>query len=142
MSLKAQEEASEAKAKKKKKKKKTTKKEKEVIAPEISSFLRNYILKEGENVDMKCRLEEEIEEGDVEVTWTFNDKVITNSDRIQTSFDGTFAKIFIACCKMEDMGKYKCHFKNDKGEDSTEGKVTVKPAPKAEAPKEKTPEPE
>merc|ERR1712045_183936 len=84
MSLKAQEEASEAKAKKKKKKKKTTKKEKEVIAPEISSFLRNYILKEGENVDMKCRLEEEIEEGDVEVTWTFNDKVITSSDRIQT----------------------------------------------------------
>merc|ERR1712223_2335030 len=67
---------------------------------------------------------------------------ITNSDRIQTSFDGPFAKIFIACCKMEDMGKYKCHCKNDKGEDSTEGKVTVKPAPKAEAPKEKTPEPE
>merc|ERR1712025_1349494 len=139
MSLKAQEEAAESKAKKKKKKKKTTVKKKEIIAPEISSFLRNQILKEGENIDMKCRLDEEIEEGDVEITWSFNDKVITNSDRIQTSFDGTFAKIFIACCKMEDMGKYKCHFKNEKGEDSTEGKVTVKPAPKAEAPKEPSP---
>ena len=69
---------------------------KEIIAPEISSFLRNYIIKEGENVDMKCRLEEEIEEGDVEVTWTFNDKVIESSDRVQITYDGTFAKLFIA----------------------------------------------
>merc|ERR1711953_1173102 len=83
MSLKAQEEAAESKAKKKKKKKKKTVEKKELIAPEISSFLRNQILKEGENIDMKCRLDEEIEEGDVEVTWSFNDKVITNSDRIQ-----------------------------------------------------------
>ena len=28
---------------------------------------------------------------------------------------------------MEDMGQYKVHFKNDKGEDETSGKVTVKP---------------
>merc|ERR1711953_1082625 len=83
MSLKAQEEAAESKAKKKKKKKKKAVEKKELIAPEISSFLRNQILKEGENIDMKCRLDEEIEEGDVEVTWSFNDKVITNSDRIQ-----------------------------------------------------------
>merc|ERR1739842_289553 len=45
----------------------------------------------------------------------------------------------IACCKMEDMGQYKVHFKNDKGEDETSGKVTVKPAPKTEAPKEPSP---
>ena len=45
---------------------------------------------------MKCRLEEEIEEGDVEVTWTFNDKVIESSDRVQITYDGTFAKLFIA----------------------------------------------
>merc|ERR1712048_76064 len=139
MSLKAQEEAAETKAKKKKKKKKKTVEKKELIAPEISSFLRNYILKEGENIDMKCRLEEEIEEGDVEVTWTHNEKVITSSDRVQITFDGTFAKLFVACCKMEDMGSYKCSFKNAKGEDSTQGKVTVKPAPKTEAPKEPSP---
>merc|ERR1711936_794781 len=129
----------ESKAKKKKKKKKKTVEKKELIAPEISSFLRNQILKEGENIDMKCRLDEEIEEGDVEVTWYFNDKVIENSDRIQITYDGTFAKLFIACCKMTDMGQYKCHLKNSKGEDETQGKVTVKPAPKAEAPKEPSP---
>ena len=28
---------------------------------------------------------------------------------------------------MRDMGSYKCHFKNAKGEDETTGKVTVKP---------------
>merc|ERR1712228_153658 len=50
-----------------------------------------------------------------------------------------FAKIFIACCKMEDMGSYKCSFKNAKGEDSTQGKVTVKPAPKTEEKKEPSP---
>merc|ERR1739842_33070 len=55
------------------------------------------------------------------------------------TYDGTFAKLFIACCKMTDMGQYKCHFKNSKGEDETQGKVTVKPAPKAEAPKEPSP---
>lgn len=125
MSLQAQEEA-EAKKKKKKKKKKTVEK-KELLAPEISSFLRNLILKEGENIDMKCRLEEEIEEGDVTITWSFNDKPIEQSDRLQYTFDGTFAKLFIACCTMEDAGKYECHFKNEKGEDSTSGKVTVKP---------------
>merc|ERR1711862_763867 len=95
-------------------KKKKKVKKKEIIAPEISSFLRNYIIKEGENVDMKCRLEEEIEEGDVEVTWTFNDKVIESSDRVQITYDGTFAKLFIACCKMEDMGQYKCPSKTQR----------------------------
>merc|ERR1711963_470156 len=82
MSLQAQEEA-EAKKKKKKKKKEE---KKDLIAPEISSFLRNQILKEGENIEMKCRLEEEIEEGDVTVTWYFNEEVFTESDRVQQTF--------------------------------------------------------
>merc|ERR1711963_763330 len=136
MSLQAQEEA-EAKKKKKKKKKEE---KKDLIAPEISSFLRNQILKEGENIEMKCRLEEEIEEGDVTVTWYFNEEVFTESDRVQQTFDGTFAKLFIASCTTKDQGSYKCHFKNDKGEDSTQGKVTVKPAPKA-VEEEASPEP-
>merc|ERR1712083_562325 len=142
MSLKAQEEAAETKAKKKKKKKKKTVEKKDLIAPEISSFLRNYILKEGEKIDIKCRLEEEIEEGDVEVTWTFNDKVITSDDRYDITFDGTFAKLYVEHCEMRDMGSYKCHFKNSKGEDETTGKVTVKPEAKKEEKKEPTPEPE
>merc|ERR1711963_1320061 len=50
MSLQAQEEAEAKKKKKKKKKKKEEKKD--LIAPEISSFLRNQILKEGENIEM------------------------------------------------------------------------------------------
>ena len=37
----------------KKKKKKKTVKKKEVIKPEISSFLKNQILKEGENIGEK-----------------------------------------------------------------------------------------
>merc|ERR1712129_32569 len=128
MSLKAQEDAAESKAKKKKKKKKKVEK-KDIIAPEISSFLRNYILKEGEKIDIKCRLEEEIEEGDVEVTWTVNDKVVTTDGRIEITFDGTFAKFYVEHCEMRDMGSYKCHFKNTTGEDETTGKVTVKPEP-------------
>merc|ERR1711971_1409485 len=99
MSLKAQEDAAESKAKKKKKKKKKVEK-KDIIAPEISSFLRNYILKEGEKIDIKCRLEEEIEEGDVEVTWTINDKVVTSDDRCEITFDGTFAKYYVEHCEM------------------------------------------
>ena len=55
LSLQAQEDAEKARAKKKKKKKPKTAK-KEVIKPEISSFLKNQIIKEGENIEMKCRL--------------------------------------------------------------------------------------
>ena len=51
LSLQAQDDQAEKKAKKKKKKK--TVKKKEVIKPEISSFLKNQILKEGENIGEK-----------------------------------------------------------------------------------------
>merc|ERR1712066_369810 len=44
MSLQAQEEAEQ-------KKKKKTAEKREILAPEISSFLRNLILKEGENIE-------------------------------------------------------------------------------------------
>lgn len=125
ISLQTQEEADAKKKKKKKKKVKVEKKE--IIAPEISSFLKNLILKEGENIEMKCRLEEEMEEADVTVTWFFNDTAMTNSERVETSFDGIFAKLFVASCKMADAGQYKVQFKNEKGEDETAGKVTVKP---------------
>ena len=45
---------------------------------------------------MKCRLDEEIDVEDVTVTWLFNDKEFTESDRVQITFDGTYAKVFIA----------------------------------------------
>ena len=45
---------------------------------------------------MKCRLDEEIDVEDVTVTWFFNDKEFTESDRVQITFDGTYAKVFIA----------------------------------------------
>ena len=54
LSLQAQDDQAEKKAKKKKKKK--TVKKKEVIKPEISSFLKNQILKEGENIGEKLPL--------------------------------------------------------------------------------------
>ena len=103
-------------------------------------------MKEGENIEMKCRLEEEIDESDVTVSWFFKDEPLTQGDRVQLTFDGIFAKIFVAgywcyfyfskivsyfyifsSVTMADAGAYKCHFKNAKGEDSTQGKVTVKP---------------
>merc|ERR1712111_308022 len=49
-------------------------KEKEVIKPEISSFLKNFIKKEGESLEFKCRLEEDYEEGEVKMQWYFNDQ--------------------------------------------------------------------
>ena len=139
----------------KKKKKKVVKKkkkkevEKEVIKPEISSFLKNFvsihqeikhqdacylkylqIKKEGESLEFKCRLEEDYEEGDIKMTWYFNDQVIEASDKYMIPFDGTYATLFIASCVMEDMGEYKCHFENSAGTDETTGKVTVKPVSK------------
>merc|ERR1712038_2252719 len=123
------------------KKKKKKEVEKEVIKPEISSFLKNFIKKEGESLEFKCRLEEDYEEGDIKMTWYFNDQVIEASDKYMITFDGTYATLFIASCVMEDMGEYKCPFENSAGTDETTGKVTVKPKP-VEKPKEKPKEDE
>merc|ERR1711872_1189828 len=74
-SVSAATEETSVKKKKKKvvKKKKKKEAEKEIPKPELSSYLKNFIKKEGESIEMKCRLEEEYEEGDVKKTWFFND---------------------------------------------------------------------
>merc|ERR1712083_1116301 len=113
--------------------------EKEIPKPELSSYLKNFIKKEGESIEMKCRLEEEYEEGDVEMKWYFNDTLIESSDRCMITFDGTYAALFIASCTMEDMGAFKVVFSNKSGSDETTGKVTVKPDEKKKK-EEKKPE--
>merc|ERR1712048_481846 len=139
----ATEDTSVKKKKKKviKKTKKKKEKEKEVIKPEISSFLKNFIKKEGESLEFKCRLEEDYEEGDIKMTWYFNDQVIEASDKYMITFDGTYATLFIASCVMEDMGEYKCFFENSAGTDETTGKVTVKPDENKKKNEETKPEP-
>merc|ERR1712121_465940 len=119
----------------KKKKKKVVKKkkkkegEKVIPKPELSSYLKNFIKKEGESIEMKCRLEEEYEEGDVKMTWFFNDVEIQSDEKYMITFDGTYATLFIASCTMEDMGNFKVLFENKSGSDESTGKVTVKPKP-------------
>ena len=88
------------------------------------------IKKEGESLEFKCRLEEDYEEGEVKMTWHFNDQEIEASERYMITFDGTYATLFIASCVMEDMGEYKVVFENSAGTDETTGKVTVKPVSK------------
>merc|ERR1712064_184250 len=121
-------EADGVKKKKKKivKKKKKKEEKKEIKKPELSSYLRSLIAKEGESIDLKCRLEEEMEEGECKVQWFFNDTEVEDGEEFVLTFDGTYAKLFIARCKMEHMGKFKCVFSNEAGSDETEGKVTVK----------------
>merc|ERR1739840_33734 len=89
------------------KKKKKKEEEKVIPKPELSSYLKNFIKKEGESIEMKCRLEEEYEDGDVKMTWFFNDAEIESNDKYMITFDGTYATLFIASCTMEDMGSFK-----------------------------------
>merc|ERR1711915_176098 len=130
-SVSAATEETSVKKKKKKvvKKKKKKEVEKEIPKPELSSYLKNFIKKEGESIEMKCRLEEEYEEGDVGMKGYFNDTLIESSDRCMITFDGTYATLFIASCTMEDMGAFKVVFSNKSGSDESTGKVTVKPKP-------------
>merc|ERR1712228_821649 len=141
-SVSAATEETSVKKKKKKvvKKKKKKEVEKEIPKPELSSYLKNFIKKEGESIEMKCRLEEEYEEGDIEMKWYFNDTLIESSDRCMIPFDGTYATLFIASCTMEDMGAFKVVFSNKSGSDESTGKVTVKPDEKKKK-EEKKPEP-
>merc|ERR1739842_204004 len=130
----------------KKKKKKVVKKKKKKVSPkpELSSYLKNFIKKEGESIEMKCRLEEDYEEGEwPPMTWFFNGTKIESSDRCLITFDGTYATLFIAQCTMDDMGDFKVLFENKEGSDESTGKVTVKPdETKKKEEKKAEPEPE
>merc|ERR1712013_830162 len=143
-SVSAATEETSVKKKKKKvvKKKKKKEAEKEIPKPELSSYLKNFIKKEGESIEMKCRLEEEYEEGDVKMTWFFNDEQIESNDKYMITFDGTYATLFIAACTMEDMGNFKVLFENKSGSDESTGKVTVKPKAESAKPVEKKAEDE
>merc|ERR1711874_732032 len=124
------EESVKKKKKKVVKKKKKKEEEKVIPKPELSSYLKNFIKKEGESIEMKCRLEEDYEEGEwPTMTWFFNGEKIESSERCMISFDGTYATLFIASCTMEDMGDFKVVFENKSGSDESTGKVTVKPKP-------------
>merc|ERR1712179_790355 len=70
--------------------------------------------KEGESIELKCRLEEEMEEGECTVTWSFNETVITENERFMISFDGTYAKLFVSSLIMEDMGLSRLSLKMKK----------------------------
>merc|ERR1712098_816802 len=91
-SVSAATEETSVKKKKKKvvKKKKKKEAEKEIPKPELSSYLKNFIKKEGESIEMKCRLEEEYEEGEVTAQWFFNGKEIKNDEKYMITFDGTY----------------------------------------------------
>merc|ERR1711972_996606 len=124
------EESVKKKKKKVVKKKKKEEEEKVIPKPELSSYLKNFIKKEGESIEMKCRLEEDYEEGEwPTMTWFFNGEKIESSERCLISFDGTYATLFIASCTMDDMGDFKVVFENKSGSDESTGKVTVKPKP-------------
>merc|ERR1711899_301806 len=124
-------------------KKKKKEEEKVIPKPELSSYLKNFIKKEGESIEMKCRLEEDYEEGEwPTMTWYFNGEKIESSERCLISFDGTYATLFIASCTMDD---FKVVFENKSGSDESTGKVTVKPdenKKKEEKKPEPKPEPE
>merc|ERR1712088_243657 len=82
-SLAAQPDEADGPKKKKKKivkKKKKKEEAKKVTKPELSSYLRSLIKKEGEAIDLQCRLEEEMEEGECEVKWFFNDTEVEDGE--------------------------------------------------------------
>merc|ERR1712212_761891 len=92
------------------KKKKKKEEVKEINAPEVASYLKNFIKKEGEAIEFKCRLEEEFEEGQVKVQWFHNDVEITSNEKYLMSFDGLYASLQLVSCVMEDAGTYKVVF--------------------------------
>ena len=40
-------------------------------------------------------MEEEVEEGEVKITWYFNDEEIQDTEKMCITFDGTYAKLFV-----------------------------------------------
>ena len=56
----------------------------------------SQIKQEGENIEFKCRLEEDMEPGTCTATWYFNDTKIEESNKRTMEFDNTYAKLFIA----------------------------------------------
>ncbi len=73
------------------------------------TLIHPQIKQEGENIEFKARLEEEIEEG-CTVTWYFNETKLEESSRMTMEFDGTFAKLFLARYGFECLMTLTEHF--------------------------------
>ena len=54
------------------------------------------IIQEGEHIELKCRISEDMEEGQGTVTWYFNDTVLEEASNVMLTFDGTWAKLFLS----------------------------------------------
>ena len=54
------------------------------------------IIQEGEHIELKCRLSEDMEEDQGTVTWYFNETVLEESANVMLTFDGCWAKLFLS----------------------------------------------
>ncbi|XP_033747095.1 LOW QUALITY PROTEIN: muscle M-line assembly protein unc-89-like [Pecten maximus] len=93
--------------------------------PEIRTTLKEVLALEGSAATLECAV---TCSPLPTVTWYKDNKALSSSVRYDTKFDGPSGKasLTIKSSGNEDMGEYKCNFRNPLGEAETTSKIVIK----------------
>ena len=80
--------------------------------PEITKSLEEVEVLQGQPVMLECHVSGAT---DAQVRWFHDDVLITDNERISTSFDGTVCILSIEVSTIGDEGDYICQIENDQG---------------------------
>ena len=109
--------------------------EPKTVPPTFTKNLENITATDGREVTMSCVV---TGQPMPEISWFHNHKCIDKSEDFVITYDHHTGRIdlVIVDCLPDDQGRFRCIAKNQGGQAVTECTLTVKPAVKAEPPKE------
>lgn len=90
--------------------------------PEIIKPLAEVEVLKGQPVVLECHVSGA---ADAQVRWYHDNDLISDDERISSSFDGTVCILTIQDSTLEDEGDYLCQIENDQGVVSTSAEVLV-----------------
>lgn len=90
--------------------------------PEITKPLTEVEVLKGQPVVLECHVSGA---ADAQVRWYHDNDLITEDERISSSFDGTVCILTIQDSTLEDEGDYLCQIENDQGVVSTSAEVLI-----------------
>lgn len=93
--------------------------------PEIRTMLKEVLALEGSTAILECTV---VCSPAPTISWLKENKPLSSTVRFDTKFDSPSGKatLSIKNCGMNDMGDYKCNFRNPLGEAETTAKLTIK----------------
>lgn len=92
------------------------------LVPEITKDLEEVEVLKGQPILLECHVSGA---ADAQVRWLHDNVLVTDDERISTSFDGTVCTLAIDMSTLDDEGDYICQIENDQGVVSSSTEVLV-----------------